>query len=113
MRIAILSELTLMLAWSAEAAAKILETYKMFENKPPDMIMEKAGSEPHGKVVEALTSVKSVNKTDASTLLGTFHTVKTIVETSEEGLAFCPGFGPQKAQKLYKVLHEPFKRRKT
>ena len=42
MRVAILSEMTLMLAWSIEEAAAILETYKLFENKPPDMIKEKA-----------------------------------------------------------------------
>ena len=45
MRIAILSELTLMLAWNVEEAASILETYKLFENKPPDLIMERSGGE--------------------------------------------------------------------
>lgn len=30
-----------MLAWNAEDAGKIIETYKIFEKKPPDMIMEK------------------------------------------------------------------------
>ena len=40
----ILSELTLMLAWNAVEAGKILETYKLYENKPPDMIMPKTGT---------------------------------------------------------------------
>ena len=110
MRIAILSELTLMLAWSHEEAAGILETYKTFENKPPDMIMEKSGTEPHEKLIEALTSVKSVNKTDAVTLLGTFKTLGEIVKATPEDLALCPGFGPNKAKKLHKVLHESFRR---
>ena len=70
MRISILSDLTLMLAWSHEEAGKILETYKAFENKPPDMIMEKSNPDPHSKLVDALTSVKSVNKTG----LNIFHT---------------------------------------
>jgi len=110
MRIAILSEMTLMLAWSHEEAAGILETYKTFENKPPDMIMEKSGTETHEKIIEALTSVKSVNKTDAVTLLGTFKTLREIVRASPEDLALCPGFGPNKAKKLHKVLHESFRR---
>jgi len=110
MRIAILSEMTLMLAWSHEEAASILETYKLFENKPPDMIMEKSGTEPHEKLIEALTSVKSVNKTDAVTLLGTFKTLSEIVKASPEDLALCPGVGPNKAKKLHKVLHESFRR---
>jgi DNA excision repair protein ERCC-1 len=110
MRLAILSELTLMLAWSPEEAAKIIETYKTFEHKPPDLIMEKGGTEPHEKLIEALTSVKSVNKTDAVTLLGTFRTMEAIVRASPEDLALCPGFGPNKAKKLHKVLHERFLR---
>ena len=110
MRIAILSELTLMLAWSVEEAAAILETYKLFENKPPDMIMERSGAEPHQKIIEALTSVKSVNKTDAVTLLGTFKTLDAVIRASPEDLALCPGFGPNKAKKLHKVFSEQFRR---
>ncbi len=110
MRIAILSELTLMLAWSHEEAGKILETYKSFENKPPDMIMEKANPDPHSKLVDALTSVKSVNKSDAITLINVFGRLDKIVTASIEDLTLCPGFGPQKAQRLHKVLHENFRR---
>ena len=88
----------------------IIETYKTYESKPPDLIKEKGGSEPHEKVMEALTSVKSVNKTDAVTLLGTFLTLEAIVRASPEDLALCPGFGPNKAKKLHKVLHEHFRR---
>lgn len=50
-RICILADLTLMLAWSTEDAAKIIETYKIFEAKPPDMIMERADTDPHQKVI--------------------------------------------------------------
>lgn len=110
MRIAILSELTLMLAWNVEEAAAILETYKLFENKPPDLIMERSGGETHEKVIEALTSVKSVNKTDAVTLLGTFGTLAAIIRATPEDLALCPGFGPNKAKKLHKVFSEQFRR---
>ena len=49
-RICILADLTLMLAWSAEEAGKIIETYKAYENKPPDMIMERSESAPLQKV---------------------------------------------------------------
>lgn len=49
-RICLLADLTLMLAWNAEEAGKIVETYKMFENKPPDLIMERAEQYPYQKV---------------------------------------------------------------
>lgn len=109
MRIGILAELTIMLAWSHEEAGRILETYKQFEGKPPDMIMEKSNPDPHSKLVDALTSIKSVNKTDAVTLINAFGTLKGIVEATIEELTLCPGFGPQKAQRLHKALHETFK----
>jgi len=109
MRIAILAELTIMLAWSQEEAGRILETYKQYENKPPDMIMEKSNPDPHSKLVDALTSIKSVNKTDAATLISVFGTLEGIVNASIEELTLCPGFGPHKAQKLRKALNESFK----
>ena len=80
-----------MLAWSAEEAGRIIETYKTLEDKPPDLIMEKNNPDPHSKLVEALTSVKSVNKTDAATLIGAFGTMEGIVAASIEDLSMCPG----------------------
>lgn len=46
----LLADLTLMLAWTPEEAGKIVETYKLFENKPPDLIMARAQQYPHQKV---------------------------------------------------------------
>ena len=36
-----LADLTILMAHGAEEAAKILENYKMYENKPPEIIQEK------------------------------------------------------------------------
>ncbi|CAH0605541.1 unnamed protein product [Chrysodeixis includens] len=110
-RICLLTDLTLMLAWNPEEAAKIIENYKIFENKPPDKIMEKVENDPHQKVVNALTTIKPVNKTDAMTLISIFGTLENIIKASESRLADCPGFGATKAKKLYKALHEPFLKR--
>ncbi|KAK2587499.1 hypothetical protein KPH14_003199 [Odynerus spinipes] len=107
-RICILADLTLMLAWNAEEAGKIIETYKIYETKPPDDIMERSVTAPYQKLMNAFTTVRSVNKTDATTLLSTFGTLKEIVNAPANTLALCPGFGFQKAQRLHKVLHEPF-----
>ncbi|KAK2717588.1 hypothetical protein QYM36_006384, partial [Artemia franciscana] len=48
-KICLLTDLTLMPAWSFEEAGQILETYKSYEFKPPDMIMEKLDSDPYSK----------------------------------------------------------------
>lgn len=107
-RICLLTDLTLMLAWSPEEAAKIIENYKIYENKPPDGIMERIENDPHQKVINALSTIKPVNKTDAMTLIAKFGTLDNIVKATESRLAECPGFGATKAKKLYKALHEPF-----
>ncbi|XP_011498080.1 PREDICTED: DNA excision repair protein ERCC-1, partial [Ceratosolen solmsi marchali] len=109
-KICILADLTLMLAWSADEAGKMIETYKVYENKPADMIMERSDILPHQKLINALTTVRSLNKTDALTLLSTFGTFNAIIKASPESLSLCPGFGKQKAQRLHKILHEPFLR---
>ncbi|KAL0832615.1 hypothetical protein ABMA28_000812 [Loxostege sticticalis] len=110
-RICLLTDLTLMLAWSPEEAGKVIENYKIFENKPPDQIMEKVENDPHQKIINALSSIKPVNKTDAMTLLTRFGTLENIIKATESKLAECPGFGATKAKKLYKALHEPFLKR--
>lgn len=107
-KICILAECTLILAFSAEEAGRYLETYKVYEHKPPDAIMEKTEKDYMSKVTECLTSVRSVNKTDAMTLLSTFHTVEGVLKANQEDLSFCPGFGPQKAKRAFDLFNEPF-----
>lgn len=48
-RVCLLADLTLMLAWTPEEAGKIIETYKMFENRSPDFIMERAENDDYQK----------------------------------------------------------------
>ncbi|TGZ52536.1 DNA excision repair protein ERCC-1 [Temnothorax longispinosus] len=62
------------------------------------------------QLINALTTVKSINKTDATTLLTTFDTLADIVRAHPNTLALCPGFGLHKAQKLHRILHESFLR---
>ncbi|XP_038069536.1 mating-type switching protein swi10-like [Patiria miniata] len=107
-RMALLADCTLILAWSAEEAGRYLETYKSYENKSADALKEKIETDYLSKVTDVLSTVRSVNKTDVVTLVSTFGTFDKILAASKEDLYLCPGFGPQKAQRLYDVLHEPF-----
>lgn len=111
-KICILADCTLILAFSTEEAGRYLETYKVYENKPPDAIMEKTDQNFMAKMTECLTNIKSVNKTDVSTLISTFGSLKGIAEASQEDLSFCPGFGPQKAKRVHDLFKEPFLRAK-
>ncbi|XP_068428856.1 DNA excision repair protein ERCC-1 [Clinocottus analis] len=112
-RICIMADCTLILAWSPEEAGRYLETYKSYEKKPADMLKEQVEKNYLSKVTDCLTTVKSVNKTDAITLLSTFSSVEGIINASKEDLVLCPGLGPQKARRLYDVLHRPFLKSKT
>ncbi|XP_022103334.1 DNA excision repair protein ERCC-1-like isoform X2 [Acanthaster planci] len=71
-RMALMADCTLILAWSAEEAGRYLETYKSYENKSADALKEKIETDYLSKVTDVLGTVKSVNKTDAVTLISTF-----------------------------------------
>lgn len=107
-KICILADCTLILAWSPEEAGRYLETYKAYEQKPADLLKEKVDQDYLSRVTDCLTSVKSVNKTDTLSLLSTFGSLANVVQASKEDLSLCPGIGPQKAKRLFDVLHEPF-----
>jgi len=107
-RICILANMTLILAWSPEEAGKIIETYKIYENKPPDNVMGKSESSPYLKVIQALTAIRPINKTDAMNLLTRFKTLEGIINATEFQLSECPGLGPRKAKKLFATLRENF-----
>uniref|UniRef100_A0A8C3XN61 DNA excision repair protein ERCC-1 n=1 Tax=Chelydra serpentina TaxID=8475 RepID=A0A8C3XN61_CHESE len=107
-KMCILADCTLILAWSPEEAGRYLETYKAYEQKPADLLKEKVDQDFLSIVTDCLTSVKSVNKTDALSLLSTFGSLANIVQASKEDLSLCPGIGPQKAKRLFDTLHESF-----
>ncbi|XP_074647886.1 DNA excision repair protein ERCC-1-like [Tubulanus polymorphus] len=109
-KICILAEYTLILAWSCEEAGKYIEAYKVYEHKPADSLKEKTDKNFLSRMTDCLTSVKSVNKTDASTLMSKFGNFKNIAQSDRDTLSACPGLGPQKADRLYKVFNIPFKK---
>ncbi|GFW53829.1 DNA excision repair protein ERCC-1 [Trichonephila clavipes] len=111
--ISILADCTLMVSWSPEEAGTYLETYKMFENKSADLIKEKQDSDHYSQLIDCLTTIRSINKTDAMVLLSNFKTLKGIIQASVEDLTQCPGMGPLKAKRLYDALRKPLKNTKN
>lgn len=97
-RVSVLLEFTIVLAWSLEEAGRYIETFKAYENKSPDAIKEKPAASDAERMISSLTSIKSVNKTDAYTLMSNFDNFADIANASKSSLQTCPGFGPQKVQ---------------
>ncbi|XP_069738640.1 DNA excision repair protein ERCC-1 isoform X4 [Phaenicophaeus curvirostris] len=107
-KVCILADCTLLLAWSPEEAGRYLETYKSYEQKPPDLLKERVEQDFLSRMSDCLTSVRSVNRTDVVSLLGAFGSLASLAAASPQDLSLCPGIGPQKAKRLFDALHAPF-----
>jgi len=102
------NEFTLLLTWSAEEAARYLETYKAYEHKPADAMKARVDPSYYAQLTEVLTTVRSVNKSDVFTLASTFGTLKRIMECSREELSLCPGLGEKKVARIWDAFHSSF-----
>eukprot|EP00250_Pteridium_aquilinum_P016052 c22916_g1_i1 orf=230-1546(+) len=107
---ALLHDCSLLCAWSLEECARYLETIKIYENKPADIIQERTDHDYLSRLTSALTTIRHVNKTDVLTLGTTFGTLAATMGASMEELARCPGIGERKVKRLHDAFHEPFRR---
>ncbi|XP_020886933.1 DNA excision repair protein ERCC-1 isoform X2 [Arabidopsis lyrata subsp. lyrata] len=107
---ALLHDCTLLCAWSMTECARYLETIKVYENKPADLIQGQMDTDYLSRLNHSLTSIRHVNKSDVVTLGSTFGSLAHIIDASMEDLARCPGIGERKVRRLYDTFHEPFKR---
>ena len=107
-RIACSNDCTAILAWSAQEAARYLETFKAYANKPADLIKERHDGAFLSQLGECLTTVRPLNKTDVATLNATFGSLADMMQASPEELALCPGLGERKVARLREAFLEPF-----
>ena len=102
------NNMTLILSWSDEEAARYIETLKAFDGTDTSAIEKRDHTTQMEQVAHALASVRSVNKTDAGQLLNQFGCWKNIVSASVDELSVCPGLGPKKVRRLYEAFRKPF-----
>lgn len=107
------NNLSLILAWTEEEAARYLETFKAYENKDASLIQKKKDMTFSEQVADTLGCIRSVNKTDAVTLLSQFGNVKSIMSASLEDIRQCPGIGEKKAKRLFDAFNKPFSSTKS
>lgn len=107
-QIAVLRDVTLVLAFSIAEVARYLETYKSFENTNADVLKEAASTGDHFEQARvALGAIKSISGSDVANLLLVFGTVAKIFTASLEQLATVPGLGEKKILALYNAFHDP------
>jgi ERCC4-type nuclease len=58
-----------------------------------------------------LTTVKGVNKTDATSLMTQFDSMHQILTAAPDELGLVNGLGQVKVQRLYDAFHKPFSKK--
>lgn len=105
----IINNLTLMLCWSAPEAAHYLELFKSSEHAQPTAIRTQQAQSYKESLVEFVTAPRSINKSDAASLISTFGSLQNAVNAQPEQISSVPGWGEKKVQQWCNAVHEDFR----
>ncbi|KAL8721366.1 MAG: hypothetical protein Q9225_001945 [Loekoesia sp. 1 TL-2023] len=107
------NNLTLILCWSAQEAGRYLELYKSYEHASPTSIKAHQSTTYRDKLVEFITTPRSINTTDATSLISAFGSIRAAVNARPEEIGIIPGWGEKKVQRWCATVNEPFRVRKA
>jgi DNA repair protein Rad10 len=100
---------TLVCCWSVEEVARYLETLRAYEKKTAQAIAERVDDSDHAaKLTEALTEIRSINKTDVRNLAAAFGSFAGIAQATPDDLSQTMGMGERKVRRLHHVMTQPF-----
>jgi DNA excision repair protein ERCC-1 len=105
----IVNNVTLILCWSAPEAAHYLELFKSSENAQPTAIRSQQAQSYRDSVIEFITAPRSVNKSDAASLMSTFGSLQTAVNAQPEQISAVPGWGEKKVRQWSSAVREDFR----
>ena len=108
-----INNLTLILCWSAQEAGRYLELYKSYEHASPTSIRAHQATSYSEKLVEFITVPRSINKTDALSLVSAFGSVRAAVNARPEEIGEITGWGEKKVQRWVGTVRENFRVRKA
>lgn len=100
---------TLILCWSSAEGARYLELFKTYENAAPTAIKQHQSTAYADRMVDFITMPRSINKTDAVSLVSQFGTIRTAVNARHEDVAGIAGWGEKKVQRWCASVREPFR----
>lgn len=109
----LINNVTVILCWSAAEAARYLELFKSYEHANPTAIKSHQSTSYADKLVDFITVPRSINKTDAVTLVSAFGSVRGAINARPEEVAVVSGWGEKKVKKWCGVIQEPFRVRKA
>jgi DNA excision repair protein ERCC-1 len=105
----IINNLTLFLCWSAPEAAHYLELFKSSEYAQPTAIRAQQAQSYKESLVEFVTTPRTINKSDAASLISTFGSLQNAVNAQPEVLSAVPGWGEKKVQQWCSAVREDFR----
>ncbi|RHZ48550.1 DNA repair protein RAD10 [Aspergillus thermomutatus] len=105
----IINNFTLMLCWSAPEAAHYLELYKSSENAQPTAIRTQQAQSYKESLVEFVTTPRSINKSDAASLISTFGSLQNAINAQPEQISAVPGWGEKKVRQWSNAVREDFR----
>lgn len=109
----LINNVTIILSWSASEAGRWLELYKTYEHAPPTAIRAQQSKGDGERVIDFITTPRSINKTDAVALVSNFGSVRTAVNATPEEVLLLPGWGEKKVQRWCQSVREPFRIKKA
>lgn len=104
-----INNLTLILCWSAQEAGRYLELFKSYEFASPTSIRAHQAETYEESLIEFVTTPRNINKTDATSLIGNFGSLRAAVNAEPEELAMVPGWGEKKVKAWCSAVREPFR----
>lgn len=117
-KIALFNKLSLIVAWSNEQCATYLQNLKSVEKEASKKIIQGTRSKDEevlatdGKylerVIDMISSVKSVSQTNAKSLIAKHGSVRAVIAASADDLTTIDGLGPLKVDRLLRAFNSPF-----
>jgi DNA excision repair protein ERCC-1 len=104
-----INNLTLVLCWSAQEAGRYLELFKSYEHASPASIRAHQAETYRESLTEFVTTPRTINKTDAASLVSNFGTLQAAINAGPEELGLVPGWGEKKVKAWVNVVREPFR----
>lgn len=117
-KLCLFNKLTLILAWTNEQCANYLQNLKYVEKEASKRIIQGNRTKDEDvlanegkyleRVVNTVSSVKSVSQSDAKSLLVTFGSVREIIEADADQLSNIQGLGQLKVDRLLRAFNGSF-----
>lgn len=109
----LINNVTLILCWSNAECGRYLELFKSYEHAPATSIRAHQSTNYADRLVDFITVPRSVNKTDAVSLVSTFGSLRTAINAQPDEIALVAGWGGKKVQRWCGSVREPFRVKKA